>query len=83
LLQNVPTNPWHDGKRRSEGRAIAAVTVGVPDIIAMRLFLRPLPYILTAVVGVVRSANKYEEAPEWGPIAKIAVVVWVALMVFV
>jgi hypothetical protein len=31
--------------------AIAAAAAGLPDAIAIALFLLPLPYILTAVVG--------------------------------
>src|SRR5665648_1097948 len=60
------------------GAAMAAVMVGLPDIIAMFLFLSPLPYILAAVVGVLRSANKHHGAPEWAAIAKIAVIVSVS-----
>ena len=64
------------------GAAIAAATLGLPDVIAVCLFFSPLPYILAAVVGVFRSANKHQAA-EWATIAKIAVIVWGALMVFV
>ena len=65
------------------GAAIVAATLGLPDVIAVCLFFSPLPYVLAAVVGVLRSANKYQGAPEWATIAKIAVIVWGALMVFV
>ena len=43
------------------GAAIAAATLGLPDVIAVCLFLSPLPYILAAVVGVLRSANNTKE----------------------
>jgi|SRR3990170_2370753 hypothetical protein len=62
--------------------AIATVAAGLPDALAICLFLTPLPYILTAVVGVVRSADKYRGAPEWATMAKIAVILWGAVMVF-
>ena len=65
------------------GTAIAAATLGLPDVIALCLFLSPLPYILADVVGVFRSATKYRGSPEWATMAKIAVIVWGAVMVFV
>ena len=65
------------------GAAIASATLRLPDIVAVCLFLGPLPYILAAVVGVLRSANKYQGAPQWATTAKIAVIVWGAVMVFV
>jgi hypothetical protein len=65
------------------GAAIAAATLSLPDVIALCLFLSPLPYILAAVVGVFRSANKHRGSPEWATVAKIAVIVWGAVMVFV
>jgi hypothetical protein len=65
------------------GAAIAAATLGLPDVVALCIFFSPLPYILTAVLGVLRSANKYQGPAEWATIAKIAVIAWGALMVFV
>src|SRR5215207_9890621 len=62
--------------------AIAAVAAGLPDAVGVGLFLIPVPYILTAVVGVVRSANRYQGAPMWAGLAKVAVIVWGAVMVF-
>ena len=47
--------------------AIAAVAIGLPDIVAIGLFLAPIPYILIAVVGVARSANRYQEVVNRGP----------------
>jgi hypothetical protein len=61
---------------------IAGVAAGLPDAIAIALSLLPLPYILTAIVGVVRSANRYQGPPKWVGVAKIAVIVWGAAMVF-
>ena len=40
--------------------AVAAVAAGLPDAMAIGLFLAPIPYILTAVVGVVRGADRYQ-----------------------
>ena len=61
--------------------AIAASTAGLPDVIAIAIFLLPLPYILTAVIGVVRSANRYQGPRNWAGMAKVAVIVWGAAMV--
>jgi hypothetical protein len=65
------------------GAAIAAATLSLPEVIALCFFLSPVPYILAAVVGVLRSANKHQGATEWATMAKIAVIVWGAVMVFV
>jgi hypothetical protein len=63
--------------------AIAATAAGLPELLAICLFLAPLPYILTAVVGVVRSAAKYRGPPAHASMAKAAVVLWGAVMVFI
>jgi len=63
--------------------AIAAVLTGLPDAVAIGLHFLPLPYVVMAVVGVWRSADKYRGDPTWAGIAKAAVIVWGALMVFV
>jgi hypothetical protein len=63
--------------------AVAAVAAGLPDAVGIGLFLVPVPYILTAVVGVMRSANRYQGPPKWAGLAKMAVVVWGAIMIFV
>jgi len=59
--------------------AIVAVVAGLPEAVAIGLFLLPVPYILTAVVGVVRSANR--DRGEWAGAAKIAVIVWGLAMI--
>ena len=63
--------------------AIAAVLAGLPDAVAIGLHFLPLPYVVMAVVGVWRSADKYRGDPTWAGLAKAAVIVWGALMVFV
>lgn len=56
--------------------AIAAATAGLPDVVAIAIFLLPLPYILVAVIGIVRSANRYQWPRHWAGMAKVAVIVW-------
>ena len=63
--------------------AIAAVAAGLPDAVAIVLFLVPIPYILIAIIGVVRSANRYEGPPMWASMARVAVIVWGAAMILV
>jgi hypothetical protein len=63
--------------------AIAAVVAGLPDAVGVGLFLIPVPYILTAVVGVVRSAQRYQGPPKWAVLAKVAVIIWGAIMIFI
>ena len=60
--------------------AIAAVTAGLPDVVAIGLFLAPLPYIFAAIVGVFRSADKYRGPPQWATMAKVVVILWGGLM---
>lgn len=55
---------------------------GLPDAVGVGLFLIPVPYILTAVVGVWRSARRYEGPPKWA-FLKVAVIVWGAIMIFI
>jgi hypothetical protein len=55
--------------------AIAAVAAGLPDAVGIGLFLFLL-YILTAVVGMMRSANCYQGSAVWAGLAKVAVIVW-------
>ena len=63
--------------------AIAAVAASLPDALAIGLFLAPIPYILTAVIGVVRSADRYQGPPMWASMAKVAVIMWGATMIVI
>jgi hypothetical protein len=63
--------------------AIAAALAGLPDAVAIGLHFLPLPYVVMAIVGVWRSADKYRGDATWTGLAKVAVIVWGALMVFV
>lgn len=61
--------------------AIGAAAAGLPDILVIGIFLTPLPYTLVAVLGVLRSANRYLGPPKWRHLATVAVVIWGAAMV--
>ena len=63
--------------------AIAAVAASLPDALAIGLFLVPIPYVLTAVIGVVRSADRYLGPPMWASMAKVAVIMWGAAMIVI
>jgi len=63
--------------------AITAVAASLPDALAIGLFLVPIPYILTAVIGVVRSADRYQGPPMWASMAKVAVIMWGAAMIVI
>lgn len=61
--------------------ALAALASDLPGWLAVTVFLLPLPYLVVAVVGVSRSADRYRGPSGWARWAKVAVVVWAALMV--
>jgi hypothetical protein len=63
--------------------AIACVLAGLPELLAILVHFLPLPYVITAVVGVFRSAARYSGDPAWAGLARGAVLVWAALMVFI
>ena len=65
------------------GAALAAVAMSLPEVVAIGLFLIPCPYILIAMVGVMRSANRYDGPPNWASFAKVAVLAWGALMILI
>ena len=65
------------------GRSYGSGRDELPDAVAVGLFLIPVPYILIAVVGVVRSANRYDGPPVWATLARVAVLAWGALMIFI
>lgn len=60
--------------------AIGAAAAGLPDILVIGIFVTPLPYIFLAVLGVFRSAHRYQGPLEWRHLARVAVVIWGAAM---
>lgn len=61
--------------------AFAALAADLPGILAVIIFLLPIPYIVMAVVGVWRSAAVYAGPPHWASLARAASVLWGGLMV--
>ncbi len=59
----------------------AALAAGLPGLLAVSLFLLPIPYIVVAVVGVWRSAAAYRGPQHWANLARIAAALWGGLMV--
>jgi hypothetical protein len=59
--------------------ALAAIAVAIHDLIALAIYLLPLPYNVLAVVGVWRSAGSYTGPAHWAMSARIAVIVWAML----
>jgi hypothetical protein len=56
--------------------AFAVLAGNLPGIVALAIFLLPVPYNVVAVVGVWRSADRYRGPPVWANLARIAVVAW-------
>jgi hypothetical protein len=63
--------------------ALAAQVAETPDLVAIALFLSPIPYTLIAVVGVWRSAENDASAGRLSSTARVAVVAWAIVMVLV
>lgn len=61
--------------------AAGAVMAGLPDVLAIILYLLPAPYYVITIVGVWRSAARDRAAAGWASVARVAVLVWAALMI--
>ena len=61
--------------------AFAALAADLPGILAVIIFLLPVPYIVVAVVGVWRSAAAYTGPQHWASLARIVAALWGGLMV--
>jgi hypothetical protein len=59
----------------------AALAAGLPGLLAVVIFLLPVPYIVVAVVGVWRSAAAYRGPQHWANLARLAAALWGGLMV--
>jgi hypothetical protein len=61
------------------GAMLAAVAADLPALLALAIYLTPLPYNMLMVVAVWRSAARYRGRPEWATLARIAIVVWAVI----
>ena len=59
--------------------ALAALSLGAPGLVALAIFLLPLPYNIFVVIAVWRSAARYRGPARWAQLARIAVVAWAAI----
>lgn len=57
--------------------ALAAATLGAQGWLVLGLYLLPLPYNLLVLVGVWRSAARWQGAPHWATLARLAILFWV------
>lgn len=49
------------------------------EVVAVAIFLLPMPYNVFMVIAVWRSASRYEGPEKWAQIARIAAIVWAVL----
>lgn len=63
--------------------ALAAQVAGWPDMLALMLFLLPVPYTLLTIPGVWRSAAAYGGPDYWPTWARFGVVAWAIVMLAV
>jgi hypothetical protein len=56
--------------------ALGALVAGLPVALVLGIFFLPLPYNITVVVGVWRSAANYSGPQHWAVLARITVTVW-------
>lgn len=59
--------------------AFGIIAAGWPLLLAIVVFVLPLPYNLLIVVGVWRSAARYRGPIIWAKLARGAVVIWAIL----
>ena len=62
--------------------ALTLVVAEAPIILAAIVHFLPLPYSLFAATGAWRSAERYEGNPTFVIAAKITIIMWVGLLVF-
>jgi hypothetical protein len=75
-VEAVTDRLLESAKPVDEKSAIASVAAALPDAVALGLFLSPIPYVIVAVVGVIRSANNCPVQSFWTAAVKVAVIIW-------
>ena len=63
--------------------AFTVIASGGPAVLAMVIFLLPIPYNVFAVVIVWRSAARHQGNARWADVARIAVILWAMLLTLV
>jgi len=64
----------------SSGAALAIIVAKGPILLAAAVYLLPVPYNITAAVGVWRSADRYRGPPEHARSARIAAAIWAVVI---
>jgi hypothetical protein len=59
--------------------AFAVLAAGGPPLLALAVFLLPLPYNVLGVIAVWRSADRDHGDPTWAMAARIAIIAWAIL----
>ena len=54
----------------------AALSAGVPGVVAAVIHMLPLPYNIAVSIGVWRSADRYRGLPLWALLARLVVTLW-------
>lgn len=61
------------------GAALALMAAGLPIAIGVALFFLPVVYSVVILVGVWRSADRFQGERIWADLAKLGVVAWAIL----
>jgi hypothetical protein len=59
--------------------AFGVLAAGGAGLLALAVFLLPLPYNVLGVIAVWRSAAVYAGDPTWATAARIAIIAWAIL----
>ncbi len=60
--------------------SFALLTTDASPVLALAIFLLPMPYNLLVLVAVWRAAARYAGPNHWAVFARVAVVLWVLLV---
>ena len=55
------------------------LAAGGAGLLALAVFLLPLPYNVLSVIAVWRSADRYDGDPTWATTARIVSIAWAIL----
>jgi len=63
--------------------ALGTMVAQWPVALSIGVYLLPAPYVVTAAVGVWRSADAYTGPQHWASLARVVAIAWGVLMVLV